>query len=610
MNRGQKKRTVIVLAALVAGLVVTRQLVKRGDLLEAVGRGSIGTSLELVAPTIEKGSRSTILQAARQHLEREPATEIADAAEPGQRLVMLSLSRTTETALVGHGTGTNLDDAIAAAARALLDRATPEAISQGRLKVDVALSIADAETFDATGKSAIERGAEGLWLPKSELLLLPEEILSRRLVNSDGQLRPARIERYLKEGGRAETRLASGEGEPGAAYHRVALDSSAEGEGRRPKRLFRGNDRSPAISPQALLDSARAGGDYLLRHQGEDGNFNYIYEPKKETLGDGYNLLRHAGTCYALAQLYRATHDERTLQGARRGIEALLERAAPPKAEHAEAGFEAIVSPGREAKLGGAALAILAIVEHQLASDDETFMPRAELLARFLLHQQEDTGRFLSKYFYGEPDPEPFESIYYPGEAILALARLYRLDPRREWLDAATGGAEWLITVRDGDKKTADLPHDHWLLMGLDELHELTGKELYAQHAKRIAEAIVNAQRTRADRLDWIGSFYDPPRSTPTATRAEGLVAMHRLARRIGDDSQPTLQALLRMATFQRRCQLAPENALYLPRPDRALGGFKRSLENWQVRIDYVQHNLSALLGLRSILLEQANAPL
>ena len=59
----------------------------------------------------------------------------------------------------------------------------------------------------------------------------------------------------------------------------------------------------------------------------------------------------------------------------------------------------------------------------------------------------------------------------------------------------------------------------------------------------------------------------------------------------------------MRMAAFQRRCQLTPENALYLPRPDRALGGFRRSLTHWEVRIDYVQHNLSALLGLRSILL-------
>ena len=57
------------------------------------------------------------------------------------------------------------------------------------------------------------------------------------------------------------------------------------------------------------------------------------------------------------------------------------------------------------------------------------------------------------------------------------------------------------------------------------------------------------------------------------------------------------------MAAFQMRTQVTPWSALYLPRPDLALGGFRRSLQNFEIRIDYVQHNVSALLGLRSILL-------
>ena len=326
-------------------------------------------------------------------------------------------------------------------------------------------------------------------------------------------------------------------------------------------------------------------------------------KPRRDSVDDDYNLLRHAGACYALSELAGATGDERYSQAARRGIEALLETAAPPKPEHAQADFEAIVSPGQEAKLGGAALAILAILEYQRASGDETLLGRARSLARFLVHQQEASGRFHSKYFYGAPDPEPFESIYYPGEAILALTRLHRVDQDELWLKTARQGADWLIKVRDSGKTVEELPHDHWLLMGLDELQLLTGDELYASHSAKIAQAIVGAQRRQSRNVDWIGSFYDPPRSTPTATRAEGLVASYRLARRLGADVRPQLEALMRMAAFQRRCQFSPENTLYLPRPDRALGGFRRSLTHWEIRIDYVQHNLSAYLGLRSILL-------
>jgi hypothetical protein len=242
------------------------------------------------------------------------------------------------------------------------------------------------------------------------------------------------------------------------------------------------------------------------------------------------------------------------------------------------------------------------VLEHQRVSGDDRWLAGAARLARFLVHQQGPDGRFESKYFYGEPDDEHFESIYYPGEAILALARLHRLDGDPDWLAAARRGTDYLIDGRDAGKATADLPHDHWLLMGLAELDELTGDPRYAAHGARIAEAIVAAQRTGSRHPDWIGSFYDPPRTTPTATRAGALVAMELLARRSGRDRRPIVEALLRMAAFQRRCQLTAVNALYLPRPDRAFGGFRRSLTDWEVRIDYVQHSVSSLLGLREIL--------
>jgi len=345
-----------------------------------------------------------------------------------------------------------------------------------------------------------------------------------------------------------------------------------------------------------------------VRHQRLDGSFDYSYEPKTDTVSSSYNLLRHAGTCYALVELYQATGSDEFRAAADRGLDFLLTAARGPKPEDAGAGFEAIVSPDGEAKLGGAALAVLAMVQYQKATGDERRLDRVRSLARFLLFQQDTNGHFRSKYYYGLPDPKPFESIYYPGEAILALLRLHGVDPRSAWLDAARTGADWLIDVRDAGKSTAALPHDHWLLMGLDELHCVTGDARYSSHAERIAAAIVAAQRRDSRYPDWVGSFYDPPRSTPTATRAEGLVAACRLVRRNGADDTALLDALRLMASFQLRCQLTRENVLYLPRPDRAVGGFRRSLTNWEVRVDYVQHNVSALLGLRSLLMERSES--
>lgn len=524
--------------------------------------------------------------------------------EDDRRLVMVSVGRPGRSAVIARGEGAGLTGAVDTAVARLRATLGDAAADSDMIKIDVAVEIGPVERFDHEGRAAIDRSLDGLWLLEPDIVLLPEELLSRRLTDSRGDLQSKRLRRYLAEGTRAPTATFEGNpGRSGAPYRVIRFDSFTAGDGDDVVRLYRGNRLAPDASPDAMLRAAVDGGDYLLRHLRSNGEFNYIYEPKKDTTTDTYNLLRHAGTCYALVELYRATGDDRYRAAADRGLDFLLTKARPPKQEHADAGWEAVVSPGEEAKLGGAALAVLAMVAYHEATGDRHRLDRVDRLAKFLIFQQDPDGHFRSKYFYGPPDPEPFESIYYPGEAILALMRLYGVDGGDHWLDAARAGADWLIDVRDAGKATADLPHDHWLLMALDELDAVTGDPRYAAHAGRITAAIIAAQRRSSPHPDWIGSFYAPPRSTPTATRAEGLVAAARLVRRSGGDDSEIITALRRMVVFQLRCRLTPENVLYLPRPELAVGGFRRSLTNWQVRIDYVQHNISALLGVRSLLL-------
>ena len=603
---GARRRLFIVFGLILAASIAARHLMERsggafgGDSPEAGARTS--ASIEL-----PRGARSELLAAARAQLEADGTIASEVSARAGDHVAVVSLDRTSlgeaaRTALTARASGATPADAVHAAVVELRRRADAGSRSGGRIKIDLVTEIGARETFDGDGRLSVDPSREGLLLEEVDILLLPEELVSRRLINADGDLQNGRLRRYVAEGGRQVSELEGNPGRSGSAVRRVTFDSFAEGEAGQPIRLYRGNQRSPELAPAALLAAARAGGDYLLRHQASNGDFDYIYLPRRDEIGDGYNLLRHAGTCYALLELYGATADERYLEAARAGIEALLQRSRGPRPDDTDADFEAIVSPGEEAKLGGAALAILAINLHERSTGDARWRPRAVALARFIMDQQGTNGRFESKYFYGAPDPEPFESIYYPGEAILALARLHRLDGDATWLEVARRGADYLIDVRDQGLETEKLPHDHWLLMGLEELHALTEDPRYLAHAERIAEAILGAQRTVSERLDWIGTFYDPPRATPTATRAEALVAMHRLAEANGLDATPYLMALMKMAAFQRRCQLRPENALYLSRPDLAIGGFRRSLENWEIRIDYVQHNVSALLGLRDLL--------
>ena len=115
------------------------------------------------------------------------------------------------------------------------------------------------------------------------------------------------------------------------------------------------------------------------------------------------------------------------------------------------------------------------------------------------------------------------------------------------------------------------------------------------------------AQNRAPEYPDWLGSYKRPPRSNPSAIRNEGLVATYWLEHEFGDPARAVrlLAAIRLTARFQLQTQFRAESVIYLPDPQRAIGGFHGSLTNFRIRIDDVQHNISALLGVHGILGEQ-----
>jgi hypothetical protein len=516
------------------------------------------------------------------------------------RVLLLSVSDGKRLARVFTGTGNGVTNAMAAAVQSVERLATR--LRPKWVKLDIVENVHTLTAVDLLRPIPLDRSLDGLALENgSEIALLPEELLLRRLVKGDGRVRPANLKRYFRY------RFAGVDNPPtlGRTSNRTVYrfeTSSYFADGATTVPLYRGHRMFDDVSTGDLLEAAVQGGDYLERSVDHNGFFVYNYLPKTDEVSRKYNILRHAGTAYSMLELHRVAPDAELLAAATRALDYLVAQVEDCPGGNGET--SCLVEEGA-VKLGGNALAIVAMVELTRVTGDRRYLPIAQRLAAWIREVQDDDGRFtVHKLAFPSGRIIPFDSGYYPGESLLALLRLHSIDQDEKWLDSAEKGARYLIEVRDKGIPLSKLNHDHWLLYALNELYRERPKPLYLEHAMKITRAIVESQNRTPRYPDWLGSYYRPPRSTPTATRTEGLCAAYQLARdfRTAEEAREILDAMLLGVRFQLQTQLRPESVLYVEDPRRSLGGFHHGLTDFGVRIDYVQHNISSLLCLHEVM--------
>jgi hypothetical protein len=352
------------------------------------------------------------------------------------------------------------------------------------------------------------------------------------------------------------------------------------------------------VGPKRLLAAARAGGDYLVRVQKPDGSFHYSYDAAEDRFDPrAYNMVRHAGTAFSLFDLYRATRDARYLDAARRAVNYLKTRFRP---SHAGDAAYVLDNDGK-AKLGANGLALLALTRQIELDPKSADMGSAVKLANLILLMQRKDGSFESYYRIRGDEPRGVASLYYPGEAIFGLVELFRLNRDRRLFDSARRGAEYLI---ESERRMATLPPDAWSMQALEALFGIDRAPVYAGHAIALAESMIAEQYTEQETPVYAGGFRPGlPRATPAASRAEGMVAAYRLARAAKDPRASKIADALRSsARFQLSQQFDRDNSFFLPAPGRAAGGFREGITEMRIRIDFVQHNISSLLGVAGAL--------
>ncbi|MEO1015124.1 MAG: hypothetical protein AAFX08_08045 [Pseudomonadota bacterium] len=373
----------------------------------------------------------------------------------------------------------------------------------------------------------------------------------------------------------------------------------------------------PLVSKAALSDAIEAGVGYLTNAVDERGKFTYrINLDPSLPVEEKYNILRHAGAIYALAEAYERQPDPEILAAMTRagGFMKAEAIAGVPGEEDLLAVWsrDSLNKAGKpeQAKLGGAGLGLVALVSLERLSPGSTEIEDLRSIARFILFMQKKDGSFYSKYYAGRGRDDSWTSLFYPGEAALGLLMLHEIDPNPAWVAGAADALDFLARSREG---RPSVPIDHWALIASERLLALdqgdgsVDRELIEAHAAQIVEEILRS-RPALDEKAPIASFVADGRTTPTATRVEGLVAAlniipedrRALRRRSRHAIEEGVAFLVRAQVRDgphrgatpralRRLSLTPDNA-----------NFNRRAS--EVRIDYVQHSLSAFIGFEDAL--------
>jgi hypothetical protein len=355
----------------------------------------------------------------------------------------------------------------------------------------------------------------------------------------------------------------------------------------------------PPLQKEMYLSAQRAA-DWLFRVNGADGHFLYGYVPALKTALEGDHYLRQAGAAVALARAARFTGDERYAARARQAVLTLLAETA---LDSKRSGVRIPVPPLMANRLAAAGLLVLAI--HELPAPAADLLEQSDQLCAYIQGRQQADGSL--RYDDGAAGGEADGINYYPGAALYGLMRSQQHRPAAAKTEVARKALKFYLPWWQAHKNMDFVPAQ---AAAYAEAYLLTGKKPFADAVNEMCDWLCELQYPALDpgHPFWGGGFMSwadgKPAATPpqvnSAQYAEALAAACRVARKAGDLGRyPRYrEALERCLQFLSRLQYTDANTQHFAdwyRP-ALLGGFYASHQDGNLRIDYTQHALCALV--------------
>ena len=326
---------------------------------------------------------------------------------------------------------------------------------------------------------------------------------------------------------------------------------------------------------ETIIDSASK---YLFNMIKPDGSYNYGIFPVYHNDYEGYNILRHTGSIWALINYYRITNNEDLLPKLHSAMNYLLNDFIEYKDDTAWV----IERKSDEIKLGGNGLAVIMLTEYMDVFKADEYIGIVRQLSNGILElQNKESGAYWHVLNY--PDytrKEEFRTIYYDGEATFALARAYTFTNDKKYLSGAALAVENFIN-RDYTQY-----RDHWVAYSVNEVVK------YLPEARYFEFALKNVQNNKR-------TIFKQQRATPT--NLELLMAAWLTYRQYRDSGLDIeylnnfnmtefAELIYKRASHGLNSFIFPEFAMYFKNPGEVVNAFFIRDDSFRIRIDDIQH--------------------
>jgi len=337
------------------------------------------------------------------------------------------------------------------------------------------------------------------------------------------------------------------------------------------------------IDGKLLHERLRLAASWFANNVNEEtGTMEYVYYPSRDKYSSKNNHVRQLATLWSIATLRNALGDTR--------LDRIIERTLQKYLSYVECEEDrCVVDIEGKAKIAYNAFLILALLETPAYPEAKPLMMK---LGEALLKQQKEDGSYHT-YFHSDKNTG---IDYYPGEAMLALMRLFEETQDPKYLHSVEKAFPYYRDYWRGNKNTAFVP---WHTQAYFLLYQHTEDPRLKSFVFEMNDWLIDKYQIKeSERLDFIGGF---PKGVPrnsSSSYLEGINDAYALAKQVGDirhrkKYEDSIRSGIR---FILLTQYTPENSFYLVNQDRTIGGFRKTLLSNSQRIDYTQHALLAIL--------------